>query len=60
VEEVVDGASHLGGRGEVLETTEARVEVDEDGSKSVNEYLIIKTIGKGSFAKVKVLHLPPC
>ncbi len=43
-----------GGDVEALETMKAVVEVDEDGNKSVNEYLLIKTIGKGSFAKVKV------
>jgi hypothetical protein len=46
-----------GGDVEALETMKAVVEVDEDGNKSVNEYLLIKTIGKGSFAKVKVLSL---
>lgn len=43
-----------GGDVEALETMKAVVEVDEDGNKSVNEYLLIKTIGKGSFAKVKL------
>jgi hypothetical protein len=47
-----------GGDVETLETMKAVVEVDEDGNKSVNEYLLIKTIGKGSFAKVKVRSSP--
>ncbi len=30
---------------------------DEEGNKLVNEYIIIKTIGKGSFCKVKATRL---
>jgi len=42
------------GEGTVKETNVATFSVDEDGNKVINEYVIIKSIGRGSSSKVKL------
>jgi [calcium/calmodulin-dependent protein kinase] kinase len=39
---------------QVIETTDIEIEYDEDNRKKVNGYLFLETIGKGSYAKVKL------
>jgi hypothetical protein len=36
------------------ETFEIKVEIDSENRKILNEYLFLKTLGKGSFSKVKL------
>ncbi|KAA6383292.1 MAG: putative CAMKK/META protein kinase [Streblomastix strix] len=42
----------------VIETKNAKKEIDElSGKKTLNQYVILKKLGQGSFAKVKLVHV---